>query len=354
MRLLFVSNGHGEIAIASRIAAEARRAGAARTDHFALVGTARDEPEFASVGPQRAMPSGGLVAMGNVVAFARDLAAGFVPLWRHQREFLREASSKYDSVIAIGDVYCLFMAKSTKLPLIFVGTAKSVYVAPYGGFERKLMKGAKNVFVRDTATAEDLRSHGVAAQSPGNVIADLARSDERFAWRGTTRIVVLPGSRADAYDNGARVGAILAALGEREGVEIVVSIAPGIESQRMLRSFGGAARAWSGALGAVLAEATIAVGQAGTANEAAAAAGVPVVALAEPAKKEDWYRMRQRRLLDGALALVPADPERGAQALRALLDDGARRAEMSRIGRERIGPPGAAAAIAAAVMAASD
>jgi hypothetical protein len=354
MRLLFVSNGHGEIAIASRIAAEARRAGASRTDHFPLVGTAGDEPQFASVGPQRAMPSGGLVAMGNVAAFARDVAAGFVPLWRRQRAFLRESHAQYDRVLAVGDAYCLFMARTAKLPTVFVGTAKSVYVTRYGRFERKLMKGAKCVFVRDTATAEDLRLHGVAAESPGNVIADLAHCDERFAWRGTTRIVVLPGSRADAYENGARLGAILAALPLRSGVEVVVSIAPGIDSERMLQSFGAHARAWSGPLGAILADATIAVGQAGTANEAAAAAGVPVVALADPAQKEDWYRMRQRRLLDGALALVPSDPARGAHTLRVLLDDEARRAEMSRIGRERIGPPGASAAIAAAVVALSN
>lgn len=341
------------MAIASRIAAEARRSGASQTDHFPLVGIARDEPQFASVGPQRAMPSGGLVAMGNVAAFARDLAAGFVPLWRRQRAFLREAGSQYDCLVAVGDAYCLFMAKAAKLPTYFVGTAKSVYVTPYGRVERGLMKGAKGVFVRDAATAENLRSHGIAAESPGNVIADLASTDERFAWSGSTRIVVLPGSRADAYENGARIGAILAALSERHGIEVMVSIAPGIDSDRMLATFGAPARAWNGPLGAILADATIAVGQAGTANEAAAAAGVPIVALADPARKEDWYRMRQRRLLDGALAVVPSDPGAGARTLRALLDDAARRAEMSRIGRQRIGPPGAASAIAASVLARS-
>lgn len=292
--------------------------------------------------------------MGNVAAFARDITAGLVPLWRRQRAFLRSSKPQYDCVVAVGDTYCLFMSRMAKLPTIFVGTAKSVYVTPYGKFERKIMKGAKRVFVRDAATADDLRVHGIAAESPGNVIADLACSDERFAWSGTTRIVVLPGSRSDAYENGARVGAILAALPARSGIEVIVSIAPGIDPERMLRSFTTPARAWSGPLGAILAEATIAVGQAGTANEAAAAAGVPVVAVAGPAKKEDWYRMRQRRLLGGALALVPRDPAQGAQTLRSLLDDDARRAEMSRIGRERIGPSGASAAIAAALMAMSN
>jgi hypothetical protein len=353
MRVLFVSNGHGEIAIAARIAAETRKAAAAETDHFPLVGTVRGEPEFASVGPQAVMPSGGLVAMGNVAAFARDVVAGFLPLWRRQRRFLRSSASQYDCAVAVGDVYCLFMARTANLPTVFVGTAKSVHVAPYGRFELMLVQGARRVFVRDAQTAAFLQEHGVAAESPGNVIADLASSDERFPWSAAIRIVVLPGSRADAYENGARIAAILAALPDRDVAEIVVSIAPGIDSARMLAHFKLRARPWSGALGAVFAGATVAVGQAGTANEAAAAAGVPVVVLAERERKEDWYRMRQRRLLGGALELVPSDPVRGAEALHALLLDEERRAEMSRIGRERIGPPGAAAAIAAAVAAVS-
>ena len=41
------------------------------------VGEQFAEPAFPDVGPQRAMPSGGLVAMGNVRAFARDIGAGW-------------------------------------------------------------------------------------------------------------------------------------------------------------------------------------------------------------------------------------------------------------------------------------
>ncbi|HEX3549759.1 MAG TPA: hypothetical protein VHT53_05255, partial [Candidatus Elarobacter sp.] len=61
--VLFVSNGHGEAAIAARIAEELRALAPVRTDHFALVGAGLGGGAFADVGPQRAMPSGGLVAM---------------------------------------------------------------------------------------------------------------------------------------------------------------------------------------------------------------------------------------------------------------------------------------------------
>ena len=339
------------MAIASRIACEVRRLGDAVTAHFPLVGSAASEPDFLPVGPQRALPSGGLVAMGNVRAFARDLRAGFVPLWFAQRDFLRRQTSDYSVVVAVGDAYCLWMALAAKRRTIFVGTAKSIYVAPYGAFECRTLRRAARVFVRDRATADFLHGSGVQAESPGNVIADLAQSDQRYAWEGGNHIAILPGSRESAYENAAQIGRVLGSLETRYRVACAVSIAPGLDSSRMLSALGVRAHAWPGPLGALFAGATVAIGQAGTANEAAAASGVPVVALSEGSdKKEDWYRMRQRRLLGGALAMISSNPRRGAAELGALLDDAERRAEMGRIGRERMGAPGAAAAIAAATF----
>jgi uncharacterized protein (TIGR03492 family) len=107
------------------------------------------------------------------------------------------------------------------------------------------------------------------------------------------------------------------------------------------------ARAWRGPLGAMLQRATIVLGQAGTANEAAAAAGIPVVAY-EPshAGKRAWYRMRQAGLLGGALLVVDGTIQNAAMQVRELLADAVRRERMGRIGRERMGPPGGAQLIA--------
>ena len=43
------------------------------------------------VGPRRAMPSGGLIAMGNVRNIARDLRSGLLALTLAQRAFLARA-----------------------------------------------------------------------------------------------------------------------------------------------------------------------------------------------------------------------------------------------------------------------
>ncbi len=353
-RILFVTNGHGEAAIAARIAAEVRALAPLVTEQLPLVGAVAGSAEFATVGPRRAMPSGGLVAMGNVRAFARDLRAGWFALFGEQLGFLRRADAAV--VVAVGDAYGCALARLPRRPLIFVGTAKSVYVAPYGPVERRILAGAARVFVRDLPTAVDLRAHGVVADAPGNVIVDLLATNERFAWTAPAgaRLALLPGSRERAYADAERLTALVAALAERSpGLEAALSIAPGLDpagfAPALARS--AAVRPWRGAIGAILADATLALGQAGTANEAAAANGVPVVALEFEADPQDgWYRKRQRGLLGEALAVVPGELPAACDAVAAILTDAPRRTAMGRAGRARMGGPGGAAAIARAIV----
>ncbi len=117
-------------------------------------------------------------------------------------------------------------------------------------------------------------------------------------------------------------------------------------------SLGGRAivTAWSGAPGAMLSGALVVLGQAGTANEAAAADGIPVVAFEPPgARQHGWYRMRQRGLLGDAMLMISGNVADSARALERLLDDQAARDAMGAAGRERMGLPGGSAAIAAKI-----
>ncbi len=350
--VLFVSNGHGEAAIAGRIAQETRALGDVRTEHFGLVGERLGGSGFPDVGPQRAMPSGGLVAMGNVGALARDLGAGFAGLLLRQLRFLRAARGRYAAVVAVGDVYALLLAGLAGAPRAFVGTAKSVYVAPYGPGERVVLRGARRIFVRDAATAAALRARGVAAEAPGNVIVDLLAGGPPVDWRGPLRLALLPGSRERAYADALRIAALVARLRERlGGLDAVLSVAPNLDPARFAPALAlGGLRPWNGPLGGLLEGATLAVGQSGTANEAAAAHGLPVVALElADAPRDAWYRKRQVDLLGEALLVVPGEPEPAAAAVADLLRDDARRARMGAVGRARMGGPGGARAIARAV-----
>jgi uncharacterized protein (TIGR03492 family) len=374
--VLFVSNGHGEAAIADRIACElhAIAPGVAR-DHVALVGESRSE-YMHDVGPQRAMPSGGLIAMGNLVNITHDLRGGLLRLTLEQLRFLRRADGRYRRVVCVGDVYALVMALAVRVPVTYVGTAKSVRVAPYGAIERRVLRRAADVFVRDEATARELRAHRIDAAAPGNVIADLfdapddARADravEGFA----PAVALFPGSREAAYRDAPFLLQVVRACAQtRPALGAVLSVAPMLDASRFRRELSaegfdvGArddevmpfdvrahdrvlARAWRGAIGPLLSRVLLVLGQAGTANEAAAAAGVPVVAFERGHdRKTAWYRMRQHGLLGEALEVMPGESVAAAQRVGALLDDAERRKRMGSIGRERMGEPGGARAIA--------
>ncbi|HEY6486967.1 MAG TPA: hypothetical protein VIX83_11340 [Candidatus Cybelea sp.] len=380
-RLLFVSNGHGEAAIADRIALEVREMEPESIrDHLALVGVSAAE-SMREVGPRRAMPSGGLIAMGNVGNLLRDLRAGLLSLVAAQRRFLRSVRGSYDAVVAVGDVYCLAMARRAQTKTAFVGTAKSVSVAPYGRFEKRLLSRAQVCFVRDGATARALREDGVNVEPSANVIVDLfANARDADAARAHAgfdpALALFPGSRPSAYGDAAfllQVVAEVAAAHPAAGA--VLSIAPGLDPQcfaTQARRAGwevrdglsaripfvlcangrAVVRAWNGPLGALLARADLVLGQAGTANEGAAAAGVPVVAFdRERDTGSRWYRRRQQGLLDGALAVLPGDLPTAVGGVLDLLNDPDRRARMAEIGRARMGSPGGARRIAATILA---
>ena len=381
MSILFVSNGHGEASIADRIAEELRAiAPEMRLDHLALVGDAVSE-HLEDVGPQRAMPSGGLIAMGNVRNIARDVRSGLLALTWAQVRFLRRRRKQYDVAVAVGDVYALIMALLARRPTIFVGTAKSVYVAPYGPLEERVIARAARRFVRDAATAERLRASGLTVEPAANVIVDLfATADDPNAARAIAgfepALALFPGSRESAYGDAAFLLEVTQRLaGSQPSLGAVLSVSRGLDAAQFA---GDAAargwtvemrddaaipfvlskngreivRAWRGALGPVLGRVSLVLGQAGTANEAAAAAGVGVVAFERDGDRQSsWYRKRQSGLLGDALAVFPRENPAAAIGVDALLRDPQRRAQMGRAGRERMGEPGAARRIAEAIVA---
>ena len=331
------------------------------------------------VGPRRAMPSGGLVAMANVRNVLRDVRAGLLGLIVRQRRFLRGVRGRYDAAVAVGDAYVLGMTLRAAAPSIFVGTAKSVNVAPYGRYERRVLSRAALRFVRDEPTAQRLRRDGLEVEPGANVIVDLfaPEGDERLieATRDfSPSIAMLPGSRGGAYADAAFLLAVFRAVLPRyPKLGAILSIAPGLDASRFAAdaardgwqigaaangipftlSLGGrpAVVAWGAAMGDAFARATLVMGQAGTANEGAAARGVPVVAFSsEGWGASRWYRRRQQGLLGEALAVVARKVPDAATAVAALLDDPARRRAMGDAGSARMGPPGAAERIAKAIV----
>ncbi len=374
-RVLFVTNGHGEAAIAQRIGVELHALlPDAQLDHLPLVGD-RFGSTMREVGPRRAMPSGGLVAMGNTRNLTRDLRAGLLRLTWAQARFLRGARRAYDVAVAVGDVYALGMTLLARVPAVFVGSAKSVDVAPYGPFEERVLAGAKLRYVRDEATASALRRHGIESDA-ANAIVDLFASPDDLRVEAAIAgfapaLALFPGSRESAYDDaGFLLDVVRELAASREGLGAVLSVAPGLDAARFATSANEAGwdvtpaphpcvpfalsragreivRAWEGSLGPLLARVVLVLGQAGTANEAAAAAALPVVAFEREAdRRSSWYRRRQRGLLGESLAVLPGRLSDAVRGVNEILDDPERRERMGAAGRSRMGSPGAARRIA--------
>jgi uncharacterized protein (TIGR03492 family) len=208
------------------------------------------------------------------------------------------------------------------------------------------------------------------------VIVDLfATQDDTRADRAVEGFVpalaLFPGSRDAAYADARFLLRVTRELARtRPGLGAVLSVARSLDARRFAadaRSDGWTVcedgidampfelsandrvvvRAWRGALGPILRRVTLVLGQAGTANEAAAAAGAGVVAFERASdRKSRWYRRRQQGLLGDALAVVSDKLDEAVAAVGALLDDTVRLKSMGAIGRERMGPPGGARAVA--------
>lgn len=383
-RWLFVSNGHGEDHVAATLAVELRsRRPALSLAALPLVGlgAAFERVGVPLLDPRARLPSDGLT-MHHPRLLWGDLRAGLLGLTVAQCGALRRAS--VDHVVVVGDVYAHALASLVDAPRSVVQTLVSVRMAVPGrvsigprrymegihGVERRLMRGrVLGVYPRDEPTAVWLRARGVdRARWLGNVMMDGAHGGRPIASLAGRRVAaLLPGSRDHAADSALRMLAALrlappvvglvawtrATLPPRpEGWERVAVGEPGLlEAWR-----SGAAEVWwlAGRFADVLASAQAALGTTGTALEQAAGLGLPVVTFVRPPLHGHRFVANQQRLLGPALRVVPPDVEAIAAALDAALGDGPQRRAAALEGPARMGPPGAAARIADAMLATLD
>ncbi len=198
MKLLCISNGHGEDVIARRILTPLRA-----NDpnlHLAalpIAGTGRayQTAGIPIIGPTQVLPSGGFLNR-DPKQLARDVQKGLLALTRSQLSTIKTWAKTGDAILAVGDIVPLLFAYLSGLPYAFVGTAKSEYWlrdeqgklpvtklwdrlegwsgSVYLPWERWLMSSdrCRAVFVRDALTAKQLQQLGVAARYEGNPMMD--------------------------------------------------------------------------------------------------------------------------------------------------------------------------------------
>lgn len=223
MKVLCLSNGHGEDRVASFIARELIQLGI-ETVALPMVGNGFCYANLAVplvTELQQSLPSGGFSRM-SAYQLWRDVQGGLLSLtwrqWQITQNWVR--TNPQGLVLAVGDIVPLLLAWLSGARYAFVATAKSEYywrdrrgAVPFGGsifypWERWLM-GRKRCLVnlvRDQLTAEHLTKNykGLSVEYLGNPMMDGLESTgvDLGIAKNQWVIAILPGSRPpEAYHN---------------------------------------------------------------------------------------------------------------------------------------------------------
>lgn len=218
MKLLVLSNGHGEDLIATRII-ERLLQNIAELDITALPivgqGYAYQNLNIPLAGRVQQMPSGGFIYKGGNPLW-QDLRGGLIQLTLEQICLVRQWGKTGGKILAVGDLVPLLYAWLSKADYAFVGTAKSEYYlrdefgwlpqtswlerkfdSVYLPWERWLMSGdrCRGVFPRDSLTTEILQQWAIPAYDLGNPMMDGLTTKSQAREAGKLNVLLLPGSR---------------------------------------------------------------------------------------------------------------------------------------------------------------
>jgi len=192
--LLVLSNGHGEdkvsVSVIRRVIDLLRYLPLKTSiDVLPLVGKGSSYKSISQVvnllGPVKEFSSGGFVTHRPLV-FLRDIKEGLLALTYAQFQTISKWSSDRAGrklILAVGDIWPVFLAAQSRIPFIFIGTAKSEYYvrdergplqrrnlleqtesmlsSVYYPWERILLKKAIAVYPRDTLTCLYLSKSGL-------------------------------------------------------------------------------------------------------------------------------------------------------------------------------------------------
>lgn len=392
MKLLCLSNGHGEDKIAARILAELQKVSpGAELQALPIVGTgqAYRRIQVPIWGEVKVLPSGGFLNMDSRQLW-RDLQGGLVGLTLAQWRSTQQWAASGGQILAVGDLVPLLLARLSGASYGFVGTAKSEYYlrdsggeilahrrgsleARTGGWylpwERWLLQPphCAAVFPRDSLTCGQLRKFGIAVQDLGNPMMDDVVAQPVPKSEGELVVTLLPGSRPpEVYRNWTRILAAVESLAAAWPGEVraIAAIDPALD----LSPFRASLQEWQpGAPGqwgncwqqgrtsvhlcldryaACLAAGEVAVAMAGTATEQFVGQGK--AAFTWPGEGPQFTRLfaeRQRDLLGASIRLV-AEPGLVGRSIVELMGDRELRQHIEANGRLRMGKAGAAQGIA--------
>lgn len=403
MKLLILSNGHGEDAIAARIAEKLQLT--PNPPELAILplvgeGHAYRGLNIPLIGRVKKMPSGGFVYMDSRELW-RDLQGGLLQLTLAQFQSIRQWGQEGGKILAVGDILPLIFAWMSGAEYAFVGTAKSEYYlrdendwlastsflerslgSDYFPWERWLMSRpkCKAVFPRDSLTSQNLKQFSIPAFDLGNPMMDgLEVTTKSFLDNPKPlTILLLPGSRSPETERNWQL--ILQAINEilqqftNQDICFLAAIAPSLDLEPLKSALfthqwqeininladipindsqvigfeKSNARLFLSqqAYGDCLHLSDVAIAMAGTATEQFVGLGKPVFSLAgEGPQFTPKFAQRQTYLLGQSVILVTNLGEIGHE-LNSVLNSPEKRQAIAKNGKKRLGEPGAAARIA--------
>ena len=372
-RFLFISNGHGEDAIAAAIVASMPKS--AMVEAYPMIGAGNAYAGVCPVvGPRATLASEGWRNVKG--SLRRDIATGGLGTVPPALNFLRQIKGKYDRVVVVGDMVGVLACYFTgHRGLYYLDVYKTGAARLYSGPERWTIKQAcKTVFCRADNLARSLEHIGVDARSAGNVMMDTIPHGDYDAQARRQRplaVTLLPGSRALTAESFAlQVAALRSVPGELRP-DVFLAVAGNISVDELAKKAGlkrttmlsvesadlgelsdgdlTIHMARGGAMGNLLAVSDLVLSQAGTATVQALGLGKPAITFVN--QRDRRSRFNDEQMLFGeARTVVPAEAPAVGAALRKLLGDDEERRRLANIGRQRIGGPGAMQAIIEALV----
>ena len=403
MKLLILSNGHGEDAIAARIAEQLQLT--PNLPELAILplvgeGYAYTGLNIPLIGTVKKMPSGGFIYMDSRELW-RDLRGGLLKLILAQSQSVRQWAKDGGKILAVGDILPLIFAWISGAEYAFVGTAKSEYHlrdengwldstsalnrslgSVYFPWERWLMSHpkCKAVFPRDSLTTQNLQQFSIPAFDLGNPMMDGLEVTAKtlFDQSQPLTILLLPGSRSPEVERNWQlilqaVNQILEEFTDQE-IVFLAAITPSLDLEPLksalvtqqwqtvdlnladipindpqaIRFEKGKAKLFLSqhGYGDCLHQSDLAIAMAGTATEQFVGLGKPVFSLpGEGPQFTPTFAKRQTYLLGQSVILIN-NLEKIGNKLKSVLNSPEKRQAIAENGKRRLGKPGAAARIA--------
>ncbi len=335
-------------------------------------------------GPLLEVPSGGF-PFNSLTNFVADMRAGFVSTSWGQWQAASQQGNLAQAVVVVGDAYALAVgwlaAGQGKRPLYHLQPLISSYYIEdrsvwerlrqpnqFGAedflfYERWLHRYLRASFVRDQVSEKRAQQLGMhKARFLGSMAMDILPAPERSLEGlrdARPLLALLPGTRADVTFSLPIMLEAAALLPEMQAmvawalpIEQVTAgpgwqLIPQQDQVWLLQKGSCQVLLLRGAFSAILHQASLTLGTAGTGNEQSAGLGIPVVGFATPGPQfVEAFARRQKQLLGDALTLTAPNPVCLAQTIRNWLENPTQRLSAGQTGRERIGPAGALPQIA--------